>query len=255
MIIEAPRFAPPGFAHGFFTREGGVSQGIYRGLNCGPGSHDDPAHVAENRARVAHRLGVAPAHLATLYQVHSPRAVTVEAPFAPDDRPQADGMATATPGVALGILTADCAPVLFADPEARVAGAAHAGWRGAVGGVLEATLEAMETLGADRARVTAVIGPTISQTNYEVGPELREAVLAAPAGAPGHFAASDRADRFRFDLPAYVAARLAAAGVAQAAWCGDCTYADEARFFSFRRTTHRGEPDYGRQISAICLTG
>ena len=253
--IIVPGLAHPGLAHGFFTRAGGVSDGIYRGLNCGPGSGDDPASVAENRARVARHMGLAPDNLVTLYQVHSGHAVPVEGPVAPDARPQADGMATATPGLALAILTADCVPVLFADATAGVVGAAHAGWRGAVAGIIEATLAQMERLGADRSRIAAAIGPAINQANYEVGAELREAVLAAPQGDDRFFAPSGRAGHFQFDLPAYAHARLHAADIGSISGTGCCTYADETRFFSFRRTTHRGEADYGRQISAICLKG
>ncbi len=253
-MIEAEQLTGlPGIAHGFFTREGGVSEGVYAGLNCGPGSNDDPDKVRENRTRAAARLGLVPSSLVSLYQVHSPNAVTVTEPWG-EDRPQADGMATRERGIALGILTADCAPVLFADSEAQVIGAAHAGWRGAVGGVLEATIAEMESLGAHRATITAVVGPAISQANYEVGPELREQVMAATPGAESFFTPSDRADHFRFDLEGYAVARLTAAGVGRVAGLATCTYADEARFFSFRRTTHRNEPDYGRQISAICLT-
>jgi YfiH family protein len=242
-----------GIRHGFFTRAGGVSTGIYHGLNCGPGSNDDPSAVDLNRTRVAIHLQVAPENLLSMYQIHSATALTVTDPWGPDDRPQADGMATATRGLALGILTADCAPVLFADPKAQVIGAAHAGWRGAVGGVVEATLAEMDKLGARRADTVAVVGPSISQANYEVGADLREQVCSLDAADSRFFVPSDRDGHWRFDLEAYVLARLRTAEVGTIAGLGECTYADEHRFFSFRRTTHRGEADYGRQISVIAL--
>lgn len=252
--ITAPALADcAGIDHGFFTRAGGVSTGLYRGLNCGPGSNDAPSAVAANRARVAGALAVAPDHLLSMYQVHSAKAVRVTAPWADAARPHADGMATATPGIALGILTADCAPVLLADAKARVIGAAHAGWRGAVAGVAEATLTAMEALGANRQAVIAAIGPTISQANYEVGGDLRREVLAHDGGNTTFFAPSKRTGHWQFDLPAYVAHRLHAAGAGTVRIVATCTYADAERFFSFRRTTHHKERDYGRQISAIKL--
>ncbi|MDT8344471.1 MAG: peptidoglycan editing factor PgeF [Thermohalobaculum sp.] len=247
----APITAPElrGTAHGFFTRQGGVSTGIWAGLNCGPGSDDDPEAVAENRARVAAGLGAGA--LVSLHQIHSADVVTVTEPWGAE-RPKADAMVTDRPGVALGILTADCAPILFADPEARVIGAAHAGWKGAIGGVAEATLDAMTALGARRARITAVIGPTISQRAYEVGPEFVERFLDDD---PDHarFFAGGAGGRAQFDLPGFLLARLRAEGVAEAVWTGHCTYADAARFFSYRRATHRGEPDYGRLVSAILI--
>ncbi len=249
-ILHADLLTLPGIAHGFFGRTGGVSDGIYASLNCGPGSGDARAHVIENRRRVADALD---AELINVHQIHSGTAVTVAAPWALGEGPKADGMATATPGIALGILTADCAPVLFADPEARVIGAAHAGWRGALGGVLEATLEAMEGLGAARGAISAAIGPAIAQLNYEVGPEFRTAFTDADPDNARFFISSERPAHFRFDLEGYVAARLAAAGIAKVEPMGACTYAREADFFSFRRQTHRGETEYGRQVSAIAL--
>ncbi len=240
-----------GIRHGFFTRRGGVSNGLYGDLNTGTGSRDDPASVAENRARIARSLGVEPARLVTVYQVHSPDVVTVTAPFA-GERPKADAMVTAMPGIALGVLTADCGPVLFADAEAGVIGAAHAGWRGAVGGVLENTVAAMEALGAARGRIAAVLGPTIARASYEVGADFRDTVAALSPSNDGFFSPSVRDGHFMFDLPAYIAGRLRLAGV-DAADTALCTYGDEERFFSFRRTTHRGEPDYGRQMSAIVM--
>ena len=240
-----------GIAHGFFTRAGGVSEGLYSGLNVGLGSRDEPARIHENRARVAGWFGSAPENLASLYQVHSPDVVIVSEP-ATEDRPKADGQATATPGIVLGILTADCGPVLFADPEARVIGAAHAGWKGAFDGVLENTITAMETLGARRKRIVASLGPSISQRNYEVGPEFHARFVERNDEWRRFFAPSAKEGHYLFDLPNLTIGRLRAAGV-QADNLDICTYADEDRFFSYRRTTHRNEPDYGRQISAIML--
>ena len=239
----------PSIAHGFFGRTGGVSTGIYASLNCGPGSADVPTHVAENRRRAQAVLsGVA---LNTLYQIHSATAVTVDAAW--QTPPQADAMVTATPGIALGILAADCAPVLFADGEAGVIGAAHAGWKGALGGITDATLAAMEALGAQRERIAAAIGPCISKANYEVGDEFRARFVAADDANARFFAAGVRIAHHQFDLESYVAHRLTCAGVDKLARLCACTYAREADFFSFRRATHRGEADYGRQLSAIVL--
>jgi YfiH family protein len=239
-----------GTRHGFFTRRGGASSGIYAGLNCGPGSRDQREAVALNRARVAAALEVAPERLLSLHQVHS-ADVVVAGPDGWSERPRADGAVTTTPGLALGVLTADCAPVLFSDPEAGVAGAAHAGWRGALDGVLEATVAAMERLGARADRVRAAVGPTISQRAYEVGPEFLELFRAEEAGYDRFFVPGS-GDRLRFDLPGFVLERLRAAGL-QAAWIGACTYSEPERFFSYRRSVHAGEPDYGRLISAIRL--
>jgi polyphenol oxidase len=236
--------------HGFFTRKGGASSGIFAGLNCGPGSSDMSEAVQINRARVADAMGVATDHLLTVHQVHSARVVAVTGPLA--IRPQADAMVTATPGMALGILTADCQPVLFHDARARVIGAAHAGWRGTKDGVLTATLDAMEGMGARRADICAVIGPCISQAAYEVGPEFLQGFLDDdPANA--RYFANGRGDRALFNLPAFGLAQLRDAGVGQAAWTGHCTYGDAERFFSYRRTTHLDEADYGRLISVIRL--
>jgi len=236
--------------HGFFTRKGGASSGIFAGLNCGAGSTDQADIVAINRARAAEAMGVDVSHLVTLHQVHSPLCITVDAPLS--IRPEADALATATPGLALAILTADCQPVLFADADAGVIGAAHAGWRGAKEGVLEATLDAMETLGARRDHIHAVIGPTISQAAYEVGPEFFEA-FTDDDPETRRFFANGNGDRMLFNLPGYGLWRLRAAGVGLAEWTGHCTYRDPDRFFSFRRTTHAGEADYGRLISIIRL--
>ena len=236
--------------HGFFTRKGGASSGIFEGLNCGPGSSDMAEMVAINRTRVAEAMDAAPEALITLNQVHSADVAILDA--APAGRPRADAMVTATPGLVLGILTADCQPVLFADPQAGVIGAAHAGWRGTLDGVLEATLDAMESLGARREAIRAVIGPTISQAAYEVGQEFLDRFLAEDP-ALSRFFINGQGGRYMFDLPSYGLIRLREAGVGDAEWIGRCTYQDESRFYSYRRTTHRGEADYGRLISTIRL--
>jgi YfiH family protein len=245
--------ALPGIRHAFFTREGGVSDGVYASLNGGIGSHDAPTKVAENRARMAAALAVKPDHLLALYQIHSAAVVVVDRPWPASERPRADAMVTRVPGLALGIGTADCGPVLFADAEARIVGAAHAGWRGALSGVLEATVAAMEQLGAVRERIVAAAGPMIRQQNYEVGLDLTDRFLAADPRNAGFFAPASRPGHAMFDLAGYVAGRLQAAGVSQVEDLGLCTYADPARFYSYRRTTHRAEPDYGRHINAIAL--
>jgi len=250
----------PGIVHGFFGREGGVSTGVYASLNCGPGSQDTPEAVAQNRRLVCAAL--APdIEMVSLAQVHSAIVHTLADRQAAADygtKPQGDGMVTATPGLALGILTADCAPVLLVDANAKVIGAAHAGWKGALGqdghGVLEATLEAMEKLGALRDRVTAAIGPCISQANYEVGWEFRDRFLELGLKHRRFFIPSGQEGHYRFDLAGYAANLLTAAGVGSVQTLGICTYPPENGFFSFRRTTHAGEPDYGRQVSAIALT-
>jgi len=236
--------------HGFFTRKGGASSGVFRGLNCGMGSSDQADIVTINRERVAHAMGVGSTELVSVNQVHSARVVAVDAEF--DVRPNADALVTNTPGLALSILTADCQPVLFADQEAGVIGAAHAGWRGAIDGVLEATLDAMEALGARRDDISAVIGPTISQQAYEVGPEFLDGFLLEDQDN-GRFFAGGAGDRTHFDLPAYGLHRLREAGVGEASWTRHCTYADEGRFYSYRRSVHRKEADYGRLIAAIRL--
>ena len=257
--LEAAALNVSGIAHGFFGREGGVSSGIYDSLNCGPGSRDDPQSVTENRGKVAAALGPG-TRLVSLSQIHSPvvHALT-EAPPEGAPRLEGDAMVTAVPGLGLGILTADCAPVLLADPQANVIGAAHAGWKGALGqdgrGVLEATLDAMEKLGAERARIRAAIGPCISQDNYEVGWDFRDRFLELGLRQRKFFVPSDREGHYRFDLAGYVAHRLTAAGTGSVEPLGICTYPPENGFFSFRRTTHAGEPDYGRQVSAIVLNG
>jgi len=253
--LESPlleRHAAGAVRHGFFTRAGGVSEGIYRGLNVGLGSHDARENVLENRARVCRWFRVAPERLATVHQVHSPDVVTVDDGY-DGARPAADALVTATPGLILGVLTADCGPILFCDPEARVVGAAHAGWKGALTGVLENTVAAMERLGARRERIVASLGPSIGGRNYEVGPEFVERFLAVDAGHARFFAPSQKPGHALFDLPGLTTERLRKAGVT-AENLDICTYPDEGRFFSYRRTTHRQEPDYGRQISAIMLT-
>jgi polyphenol oxidase len=239
--------------HAFFARGGGVSGGLYASLNGGAGSDDAPAAVAENRARMAAALGVAPHCLVTAYQVHSPDAVVVDRPWTAQERPRADAIVTRTPGLAVGVTTADCGPVLLADEAAGVVGAAHAGWRGAATGVLEATIAAMERCGARRERIVAALGPMIRQPNYEVGPEFVARFEADDPANARFFRPSPRPDHGLFDLPGYIAARLAAAGIGAIEDLGPCTYGDETRFFSYRRSVHRREPDYGRHISAIAL--
>lgn len=247
-ILTSDLLAPR--RHGFFTRKGGASSGVFQGLNCGLGSSDQREAVLINRNRVAAAMEVPPENLCAVHQVHSADVQVVTETS--DDRPRADAMVTNTPGLALSILTADCQPVLFSDPDAGVIGAAHAGWRGTLDGVLEATLAAMEQLGARRETTKAVIGPTISQRAYEVGPELFETFLSRdPSNA--RFFAQGRGDRYLFDLPALGLHKLREAGVQQAEWTRHCTYDDAARFYSYRRTTHAKEADYGRLIACIRL--
>lgn len=247
-IITADSLAP--LRHGFFTRRGGASSGVFAGLNCGEGSSDIAEIVAINRTRVAEAMAVPPAHLVSVHQVHSATALAVEGPFS--DKPRADAMVTATPGLALAVLTADCQPVLLADHGAGVVGAAHAGWRGTLDGVLEATIAAMQGLGAQPGRIRAVIGPAISQAAYEVGPDLLDEFLAEDSESARYFA-NGKGDRYLLDLPGYGLHRLRRAGVAQAEWTRHCTYGDPERFYSYRRATHEGAADYGRLISAIRL--
>jgi polyphenol oxidase len=242
-----------GIRHAFFTRDGGVSEGIYATLNGGVGSNDDRARVAENRARMAAALGVAPGALVTPYQIHSADVVVAETPWTHATRPRADAVVTRVPGIAIGVSTADCGPVLLADPEARVIGAAHAGWRGALAGITDAAITAMEHLGAQRRRIVAAIGPLIRQPSYEVGAELVDTFVAADTANARFFRPAAQAGHAMFDLPGYVAARLANAGIGAIEDLGTCTYADARCFFSFRRTTHRGEPDYGRHVNAIVI--
>jgi YfiH family protein len=251
--IEAPALALPGIAHAFFTRPGGISTGIYAGLNTGTGSGDSRDTVLENRARAADYLGVAPERLVTPHQVHGVDAIVVEQVWAPGKGPKADALVTKRPGIAVGVGTADCGPVLFADAEARVVAAAHAGWKGALTGILESAVATMETLGAERDRIAAVLGPTISRAAYEVGPEFVESFTAADPVNTRFFEPSNRARHALFDLPAYIVARLERSGVGSVSDLGLCTYSDESRFFSYRRATHRGERDYGRLLAAIAL--
>jgi polyphenol oxidase len=236
--------------HGFFTRKGGASSGIFSGLNCGTGSTDMAEAVQINRARVADAMGVESEHLLSVHQIHSAKVIHVTAPLL--EKPQVDAMVTATPGLALGILTADCQPVLFHDAKAGIIGAAHAGWRGAKDGVLQATVAAMEALGATPLNIHAVIGPTISAAAYEVGPEFLQGFLDDDPTNSRYFS-NGKGNRAMFDLPAFGLAQLRDAGVGQAEWTGHCTYTDAERFFSFRRTTHMGEADYGRLMSVIRL--
>jgi polyphenol oxidase len=254
MMIKAEILAFTGIRHAFFTRAGGVSEGLYGSLNGGIGSRDAADKVRENRTRMAAALAVEPQRFLTAHQIHSPQVVIAEAPWPADARPQGDAIVTRMRALAIGVTTADCGPVLFADPRARVIGAAHAGWRGALTGVIEATVAAMEGLGAARDRMRAAIGPMIRQSNYEVGPDLIARFDADDAASTRFFVPSARAGHALFDLAGYIKARLDRAGIAQVEDLGLCTYADGARFFSYRRATHRGEADYGRHINAIALS-
>ena len=254
MIVESPLLATlPGLRHGFGTRQGGVSQGLYSSLNCGVGSKDDRGHVLENRSRLAERLGTTPEFLLTPYQTHSAEVAIATEPWPREDTPRVDAVVTAQPGLAIGVSTADCVPILFADPEAMVTGATHAGWRGALSGVLEATIDAMESLGAVRSRISATIGPAISQESYEVGEEFEETFVDADGSNARYFLRKTEAARPHFDLTGYVGGRLQAAGAGKIENLSLCTYRDENRFFSYRRSVHRDEVDYGRQISAILI--
>lgn len=252
-MIQAPSLVSQNIRHAFFTREGGVSDGIYTSLNGGIGSSDAPDRVKENRARMAAALGVAPTHFVTCYQIHSPTVIVAEEPWTRENSPRADAVVTRVPALAIGVSTADCGPVLFADGEAGVIGAAHAGWKGALTGVLEATIAAMETLGAKRARISAAIGPLIRQPNYEVGAEFVDRFKAAGPANEQFFKPAAREGHAMFDLPGYIKSRLEGAEIKSAEDLGLCTYAEPARFFSYRRTTHRAEPDYGRHVNAIAL--
>lgn len=249
-IITSDSLSP--VHHGFFTRKGGASSGVFHGLNCGAGSSDQSDIVQINRDRVAKSMDVADRNLVFVHQIHSAEVVTVTNPIEPKaPRPRADAMVTNQPGLALAILTADCQPVLFADLKAGVVGAAHAGWRGALDGILENTVDAMIALGADRDNITAVVGPSISQRAYEVGPEFLDAFLMEDQ-ANARFFAGGEGDRMHFDLPAFGLHKLRSAGV-NAEWTRHCTYSDADRFFSYRRATHAKEADYGRLISVIRL--
>jgi len=255
MIIQAPSLtALRGIRHAFFTRLGGVSEGIYATLNSGIGSADNVAHVVENRARMARSLGVEPDRLLTAYQIHSPQVVVAERPWSVDERPKADAIVTNRPGLAIGVSTADCGPLLFADAQARVIGAAHAGWRGAFTGVIENTIQAMEDLGADRGRIVVALGPLIRQPSYEVSQSFVDDFLRADESYGRFFRPAERDGHAMFDLPGFIAAQLAKSGIAQLDDVGLCTYSDANRFYSYRRSTHRKEPDYGRHVNAIVLS-
>ncbi len=252
--ISAPALSisqSDGIAHGFYTRQGGVSSGLYGTLNAGLGSKDDRVLVLENRSRIAADLGIDPENVAGCYQIHSAKVITVTGPMG-KKRPEADGLVTDRPGTALAILTADCGPILFADPGKKIIGACHAGWQGALTGIAENTVEAMVELGAQRSEITAVLGPCISQKNYEVGVEFKERFRSHDEAYKRFFVKTLKPAHYRFDLQGFILDRLKSAGV-QAHKTGECTYADEKRFFSYRRTTHRSEPDYGRQMSTIAL--
>lgn len=251
--ITHPLLDRAGVRHGFFTRAGGVSTGLYEGLNTGVGSKDDPAAVAENRRRVAGWFGRDADDLAACYQIHSAVCRVAEAGWR-GDRPEGDAVVTAAPGVVCGVLTADCAPVLFADADAGVVGAAHAGWKGALGGIIHSTVASMQALGADPRRIVAVVGPTIAQASYEVGADYQERFEHHDPGAGRFFAPGEAADKRLFDLPGFVLWRLEQAGVREAAWTGHDTRADATRFYSNRRAYLNGEADFGRLMSAISLT-
>ena len=255
MKIEAATLTLAGIRHGFFTRAGGVSSGLYASLNGGVGSQDDAGRVMENRARMAAALGVEPRRLLTAYQTHSPNVVVAEAAWKTENRPQADAIVTRMRALAIGITTADCGPVLFADPRAGVIGAAHAGWRGALTGVIEATIAAMERLGAAPGQIRAAIGPMIRQRNYEVGADLVARFGSEDPASSRFFAPAKRDGHAMFDLAGYIAARLKRAGIIKVEDVGLCTYSDPEQFFSYRRTTHRAEADYGRHVNAIALVG
>jgi YfiH family protein len=244
----------PGIRHGFFTRQGGVSRGLYASLNCGQGSNDDRVAVVENRARIARHLGSPEDDVQTLHQVHSADALVVEALVPRERLAKADALVTKVPGLALGVLTADCAPVLLADPQAKVVAAAHAGWRGALAGVLEATIAAMEGIGADRKQIHAAVGPSIGAGAYEVGPEFEAEFLRMDEASGVFFRRGAAGTRPRFDLPGYVNHKLSRLGLRSVEKVAHCTYENESLFFSYRRSRHRSEPDYGRQISAIVVT-
>jgi YfiH family protein len=255
-IIEADSLRGiSGVRHGFFSRRGGVSSGLFASLNCGFGSADNADDVAANRARAARELGVAADALVTAYQVHSARAAVVTKPWRPSEAPKVDALVTRVPGLALGILTADCAPVLFADNEAGVIGAAHAGWRGAVDGVLEATLAAMAELGAEPERIAAAVGPCIAQASYEVGPEFPKPFLDQDPANARFFVPAARQGHFMFDLAGYCTAKLRALGLAMVSWIGRDSCAEADAFFSYRRACLKGERQYGRNLSAIVIEG
>ncbi len=250
--FTSPLLSAPGVSHGFFTRQGGVSKGIYASLNCGPGSADDPAAVRENRARVSRRLLGREEQINTLYQIHSPSVIILDKPMALENRVKADGLVTGEPGLILGVLTADCAPVLFSDPVAKIIGAAHAGWRGALDGVLENVVAKMVGLGSKAENIRAAVGPAIGVKSYEVGDEFRAEFMSRSPGNRAYFKAKETG-KFLFDLERFCKDRLRAAGVGEVDAFALDTYAGEEDFFSYRRAYHRAERDYGRQVSAIAL--
>jgi YfiH family protein len=252
-MIETHELKHQRIAHGFFGRQGGCSKGIFASLNCGLGSGDDRATVMRNREVVAKALGGSEAQIVTTYQVHSSEAVIVTKPWPHDERPKVDGMVTNVPGLILGTLTADCGPVLFADHGAGVIGCAHAGWKGALTGITDATILKMEELGAKRDNIVAVLGPTISKAAYEVGPEFFQRFVDVSAGHKRYFTDSVKKEHYMFDLPMYLITRMKAFGVGTVIDTALCTYSGQAEYFSYRRTTHRNEQDYGRQIAAITL--
>lgn len=242
-----------GVSHGFFTRKGGVSKGVYATLNGGVGSQDDSSAVAENRARMAQFLGVAPQNLLVPYQIHSADALAVAAPWPTDARPRCDGLVTKTPGLALGVTGADCGVLLLADKQAGVIGAAHAGWKGALTGMVEALVAAMEILGARRKNISGALGPTIGPQSYEVGPEFYQRFIEQDPDHARFFKPSAQAGRHMFDLPGLIESRAERTNIGRFENLRLDTYADETRFFSYRRTTHRNEPDYGRLVAGIAL--
>jgi polyphenol oxidase len=253
MTLASPLLsAIPGLRHAFFTREGGVSDGIYGSLNAGIGSNDDPVHVAENRRRMAEQLGVAPDRFLSVYQIHSPDAVVASGPWTSESRPRADAIVTKSEGLAVGASAADCGPILLVDPSARVIGAAHAGWKGALTGIVESTVAAMEKLGAERTSIVAAIGPLIRQRSYEVGSEFVERFIEADAENAVFFIPAARDAHSMFDLAGFIRRRLENAGILMIDDIGADTYSDE-RFYSYRRSVHRREPDYGRHVHAIAL--
>ena len=253
MMLQSKLLALPGIRHGFFTRQGGVSTGFYASLNGGLGSQDDKANVAENRSRMAAALGVDARSLLSAHQTHSTDVAIVESPWTVATRPRADAIVTRVANLAIGVTSADCGPVLLADPHARVIGAVHAGWRGALAGVVEASVKAMERLGAERNRICAALGPMIRQGNYEVGPDFIKKFAAMDRNSGAFFVPAPREQHAMFDLAGYIAARLRRSGIGQVDDLRSCTYADPGRFFSFRRSTHRAEADYGRHVNAIVL--
>ena len=253
-MFQAPNLTHPGFAHGFFTRQNGNSSGIYQSRNCGLGSNDDRAMVLENRRSVAKALGTSLENLVTPYQTHSAEVVVATTAWAPQDAPKGDAIITKVPGLAIGVLTADCVPVLFAEAENGIVGAAHAGWRGAIGGVLDATVNAIAAQGGEIGKICAAVGPAISQPHYEVGEKFQNDFLHRDKGAVPFFCIPEGSEEPHFDLLGYVCARLKAVGILNIYHLRHCTFSDESHYFSYRRAVARKEPDYGRQISAVMIS-